>query len=475
MNKAMKKGTALLGAAALCFLAGCSGAPNFTGKALTDGQVGVEYRSSVAAGNADLFYDVDGESHLPRGLVLYDNGQLKGIPRESGSFTFTLVGVDPKDQPYRADFSMEIAPGKLAYQGAALPEGRTGEPYRQDLGTATGIAGITYAVKTGSELPAGLTLSEDGLLSGIPEKAGDVTLTVTASANGCEDVEAEFSFSIAQGVQVEENLGKIVFEKFTLPEGVVGEEYNQSIRMAYGVPDITYSFRFSSGKGLPAGLKADKDLGTIFGTPKDSTDGPITFKVTASAEGYESVTAKVTLNVADSYVVTNRFETEYVDIIPKLTGNGYSDSKTGRGMIQKVPAASNGCILGYMNKPTELTYTIYADKAASAELVLGLGSEVGDFTYDPSMFAISVNGEAVDYGTIDVKQIGSSEADFATKDYHIAPVIQLKEGENKITFNIKQSDKATGTFSAVGCLFDYIELLNADCELGWYARVGNLQ
>lgn len=476
MSEAIKRLLAFSVAAALLFLAGCSGVPAFDGKALASGKVGMEYQDSVAAGNGDMYYDLDAGSSLPKGLVLYDNGDIKGYPVEAGEFSFKLVMVDLEDNEYFADFTMYIEGGSLTYTAGAIPNGKTGEPYQQNLGTATGMDTIVYAVKEGTKLPAGLSLSKDGMLSGIPTEAGkNFTFTVVASAQGCENVEAEYTLSIEQGAEVSENEGKIIFESFTLPEATVGEPYSESIRLAYGVPNITYAFRFSSGKGLPSGLSADKELGMISGTPTDCTDGEITFRVIASAEGYESVTAYVTMSVKDKYVTTTRFETEYVDMIPELTGNGYSDSKTGRGMIQNTPLTSNGKILGYMNKPTDVTFTIYADETTSATLVLGLGSEVGDFTYDPSMFAIIVNGVEIDYGTINVKQIGDSEATYETQAHTITPIIDLVAGENTITFSIKASDKATGTFSAVGCLFDYIELLNASCDLGWYARVGNVQ
>ena len=448
----------------------------FEGKTLTDGQVGASYETSIANGNTDMYYDLDYDSVLPKGLLLYDDGVIKGIPEEAGTFDFKAVMIDLDDNEYYADFAFYVEPGKLEYTGVTLPDGTTGEPYQQALGTATGSSDIVYSLAEGAELPKGLTLTEDGILSGIPEEAADgLSLRIVARAPGCSPMEVEFPLSIAQGMQVEEDLGHIEFSKFDLPDAIVGQPYSESVRYAYGVPNITYSFRFSGGNGLPAGLDRDKDLGLIVGTPLDSTDGKITFRVTAEAESYESVTVKVTLNVVDPYVATTRFETEYVNTIPKLTGNGYSDSKTGRGMIQNTPMASNGRMLGYMNKPTDVTFTITAAEDTTADMVLGLGSEVGDYTYDPTMFSIIVNGEELDYGTIDVKQIGTSESTFESTPCAVAPKIQLKQGENTITFSIRQSDKATGTFSAVGCLFDYMELNNAACELGWYPRTGNLQ
>ncbi|MBR6966251.1 MAG: hypothetical protein IKH81_04135 [Clostridia bacterium] len=448
----------------------------FEGRQLVDGQVGTAYETNIATGTADMYYDLDYDSSLPRGMILYDDGVIKGVPEQAGTFDFKAVMIDLDDNEYYADFALYIEPGKLEYSGSALADGTTGEPYQQALNTATGSGDITYTVKDGTALPTGLILSEDGVLSGIPEEAGEnISVTVTASAPGCNPADAAFSLNIAQGAAAEENLGHIEFAKFDLPDAVVGQPYSESVRKAYGVPNITYSFRFSGGQGLPAGLDRDKDLGLVLGTPVDSTDGKITFRVTAEAEGYDAVTVKVTLNVVDPYAAATRFETEYVNTIPKLTGNGYSDSKTGRGMIQNTPKASNGRMLGYMNKPTDVTFTITAAEETTADLVLGLGSEVGDYTYDPSMFGIIVNGTEIDYGTLNVKQTGENEATFESTPIPVSPAIQLKKGENTITFSIRQSDKATGTFSAVGCLFDYIELNNANCELGWYPRTGNLQ
>lgn len=472
----MKKRLIAAFAALALLLASCSSILPFEGSTLPDGKVGVEYEASIATGTRDMYYDLDYDSSLPAGLILYDDGVIKGIPAEAGTFSFKAVMIDLDDNEYYADFSFHIEGGELLYTGGMLPGGKTGDPYMQDVGTATGMPQITYSLKEGTALPEGLSLSEAGVISGIPNEVGEnITVTVVASASGCDPVEAVFTLSIEKGAEVDTTAGRIIFEDFTLPDGVVGEAYSESVRLAYGVPNITYSFRFSSGSGLPSGLKADKDLGLISGTPTDSTSGPITFRVTASAEGYEDVTVYVTLNVADKYVTTTRFETEYVDTIPTLTGNGYSDSKSGRGMIQNTPLASNGHMLGYLNKPTDVTFTIYADQATTATLVLGLGSEVGDYVYDPSMFGIIVNGVEVNYGTISVKQIGDSEATYQSGALTVSPAISLNAGKNTITFSIRASDKATGTFSAVGCLFDYIELTGASCDLGWYARVGNVQ
>lgn len=472
--KKISKFLCLLLAACMCLtvVAGCSIFKAET--KLADGRVGVEYSDSVAAGSGNMFYDLAQDSSLPAGLTIWGDGAITGIPMEAGTFEFTAVAIGPDDAEYTAAFSMTIGSAELAYAGADLPDATTGEPYRQELGTATGMPGITYTLKEGSALPAGLTFTEDGVLSGRPTQAAEsVTFTVVASASGCDPVEATFTMTVLQGEQKDETLGYIRFADFTLPDGLVGEAYSQDIFRADGVPGITYSVRFTSGKGLPQGLSYDEELGLIAGTPTDSTHGPITFRVTARAEGYESVTVMVTLNVLDRYVATGRLEAEYI-YVNDLSGAGYSSAPSGTGLIQSTAGASNGFFLGYLNKALSFSFEFTASQATQATLVLHLGSEVGNFTYDPSMFAITVNGEEVDYGTFDVRQIGTDTSDFGFTAIEISPAVSLAEGDNVITFEIFNSDKATGTFNAVGCLFDCIEFTGYSGEIGWRPKVANV-
>ena len=173
-------------AAAVIFVAACAVKP-LVGKKLNDGKVGTEYSDSIATGTKNMYYDLDYDSELPKGLILYDDGSIKGVPEQAGEFTFKAVMIDLNDNEYYADFTMSIAKGSLNYTAVELKDGKTGEPYIADIATATGMPNITYAVKEGSTLPAGLNLSPSGELSGIPSQAADsVTFTIVASAEGCD-------------------------------------------------------------------------------------------------------------------------------------------------------------------------------------------------------------------------------------------------------------------------------------------------
>jgi hypothetical protein len=82
------------------------------------------------------------------------------------------------------DRKFDIASGRLIYTGqqppvittTSLPDGKVGTSYSQNLGTADGRPGV-WAIASGS-LPAGLTLSASGTISGSPSTAGTANFTV---------------------------------------------------------------------------------------------------------------------------------------------------------------------------------------------------------------------------------------------------------------------------------------------------------
>ncbi|MFJ8577434.1 Ig domain-containing protein [Micromonospora sp. NPDC093277] len=73
-------------------------------------------------------------------------------------------------------------------------EGTVGEAYSFRF-TAAGDSGITFSVAAG-DLPDGLTLAPDGLLSGTPKSAGSFSFTVKATGTATS-AEAQVTVSIA--------------------------------------------------------------------------------------------------------------------------------------------------------------------------------------------------------------------------------------------------------------------------------------
>ena len=464
-----------LGAALFC-ITGCSGNVKFEGKALEGAKVGEAYNQSVSIGQDGMTYELDYTDNLPLGLVLAEDGTITGTPEENGNFTFTIVAIDKKENVKEADFTLDVEKGAIAYQDAELPAGKQGEPYMQNIATATGMPSITYALTEGSTLPAGLELSETGELSGIPTEAMEkASFTVTASASGCDPVEAAFTLTVEEGEQTAsaENLGYIVFEGATLPDGEVGTEYNQSVRTAYGVPNITYKVKYIGGIGFPKGLSFNKELGVISGTPTNSTSGVMRFNVIASAEGYESVTAEFQLRIYDVYEATNKMEAEHIDV-SNLKGAGYSGSAGGVSMIQTYAKASGGRALGYLNTAATFSFAVESVADTDADVTLCLGTEWGDLTLTPKTFKVFINEEELDYGSFTILEKGAGN-DMEFQSFTLQPSVKLHAGENIVRFEIVDSEdtEGVGTATAKGPIFDYLQIDNASCEIGWRPRVAN--
>lgn len=475
-------------------LGACQGAQNkdipFVSKELADGKIGVEYHEDISIDDDEIFYEVDYDSDLPGGLFLDEEGIISGIPSEIGDFTFTIVAYND-DAEKNATFNLHIDKGTFIYTGKTLENAKEGEPYIADISMETTIKGTKYELEQGSNLPEGLVLDEEGKVSGTPVVHGDeFTFSVVASAPNYDNATATFKLKIEEcEPKLPEDLGHIVFEDFQLEDGLVGTSYSQSVGKAYGVPNIKYSIKYINGIGLPKGLSFDKNLFIVYGTPKTSTVGTMRFQIIASSEGYDSVTVNVLLRIYDVYVQTTRFEAEYIDV-SALTGSGYSSSPSGKNMIQSkndfgTNEISNGYCLGYLHKSIIFEFDFTSTEAIKANLILRLGTELGDIIFNPSLLEIKINGQALDYEEF---VLADHDKDSSTKDFSTIDVgeINLIKNDNVISFEIFELNEANnpyneplpdGTMKAKGPIFDYIELtkLSGTSEIGWRPVVSNIQ
>lgn len=145
-------------------------------------------------------------------------------------------------------------------------------------------------------------------------------------------------------------------------------------------------------------------------------------------------------NSLSSYVL----EAEYVDLEDAI-GAGYSSDQRGLGMIygQGTQAEidkgwSSGYYLGYTYTPEfTIDFVFTADKAATATLVLRLGSELGNLSLTPDIFEVKLNGTSIDYG--DMYIAGGVQNDMENVKFYdktVTATAELKEGENIVTLSV---------------------------------------
>lgn len=119
---------------------------------------------------------------VPAGLALGANCALTGTPTTADTYPVSVTATDsatPADTTTGpATITVQPMPA-LTFTGS-LPNGVVGQPYSQVLQASGGVAPYTYAVTAGT-LPAGLTLSTGGVVSGTPTTPGASSFTVTAT------------------------------------------------------------------------------------------------------------------------------------------------------------------------------------------------------------------------------------------------------------------------------------------------------
>jgi hypothetical protein len=165
--------------------------------------VGVVYSQQMtASGGSGSYTFAVLSGALPAGLTLTSGGLLAGTPTTVSSSTVTIEATDANGCPDVVSYVIVIAAATcpvMTVAPATLPVGAVGVAYRQQIAASGGTGASTFTVLSGT-LPAGLTLSAAGLLSGTPTAIVSSTVTIEATdANGCPGVT---TYTIAVGAAV---------------------------------------------------------------------------------------------------------------------------------------------------------------------------------------------------------------------------------------------------------------------------------
>jgi hypothetical protein len=146
-----------------------------TTASLGNGTVGVAYSAAVSAtgGVPPYTFSFGG---LPGGVTGLSGGSIGGTPTAAGTFSVTATVTDSKGATASKTYTVTIAVAPLSITSAAAPNATVGTAVSATFTAAGGAPPYTWSA-TG--LPAGLTLSAAGALSGTPTAPGSPSFTVT--------------------------------------------------------------------------------------------------------------------------------------------------------------------------------------------------------------------------------------------------------------------------------------------------------
>ncbi|MDB6076054.1 MAG: hypothetical protein JWO89_3694, partial [Verrucomicrobiaceae bacterium] len=255
-----------------------------TPASLVTGTVGSGYSQTLSAsgGAAAYTWSVSNGS-LPLGLALSSAGVISGSPTAAGSSAFTAQAVDANGCPGTKAYTITASCPTLSITPATIVSGTVGTVYSQTLTASGGTAPYVWAVSSGT-LPAGLSLSTGGAITGTPTSANGagVNITVTASDNNnCVVSKTYSNFKICP---------IITLSPASMPAPVVGVAYSQAITASGGATS-TYLYTVTSG-ALPSWATLNSSTGVISGTPGNTTSAIFTITATDvnSCPGSQSFT-----------------------------------------------------------------------------------------------------------------------------------------------------------------------------------------
>uniref|UniRef100_Q02BT6 Ig family protein n=1 Tax=Solibacter usitatus (strain Ellin6076) TaxID=234267 RepID=Q02BT6_SOLUE len=146
-----------------------------TTSSLPDATVNSAYAATLAAagGIKPYTWSVTG---LPEGLSATAAGAISGTPTAAGKFTVSVSVKDAAGTSAGQRFTLTIAPAAITINATVLPSGTVGAAYSATLSATGGVPPFTWSA-TG--LPAGLTISAAGSISGTPTVPGVFAFTAT--------------------------------------------------------------------------------------------------------------------------------------------------------------------------------------------------------------------------------------------------------------------------------------------------------
>jgi Bacterial Ig domain/Putative Ig domain len=171
------------------------------------------------------------------------------------------------------------ADNPLQITTSQVPGGTIAGTYSASFAASGGTRPYGWSLASGT-LPAGLTLSSSGTISGAPSVAGSFPITVQVNDAAAHSASANFTLQVTSaGAALQVTTGQ-------LPAGTTGGAYSTSLSASGGT--TPYSWSLASGT-LPAGL-ALSSSGTISGAPSVAGSFPLSIQV-KDAAGHSAAAA----------------------------------------------------------------------------------------------------------------------------------------------------------------------------------------
>ncbi len=335
---------------------------------------------SASGGTAPYTYTYGNTGSLPPG-VNFNNGMFSGTPSQIGTFTYTVNVSDSAGNSERVNYTFVIDPPNIVLAPTSLPDAKQYVAYSQQLTASGGAPGsYTFSLSSGA-LPAGLTLSSSGVLSGTMNTAGSYNFVVKATDSSPSP--GPYNGTQSYTFKIDPNVPTI--STASLPAGTVGTAYSQTITATSGVPP--YTFSVSSG-GIP-GLTLSSG-GVLSGTPTAGGSSSITVKVTDSENNSATQTytpsmgvPSITLSPANLPAAT--LHAAYSQAVTAQGGTAPYTYSLASGSLPPGLNLNNGVISGAPTSSGSYAFSVVATDSSG-----GTGPYTGTVNYTVNVSAPNI-------------------------------------------------------------------------------------
>ena len=324
---------------------------------------------------------------LPGGISLSSDGKLTGTPTKAGTFKFTVKAAYSSYSATK-ELSIIVEP-KITIKTASLQDAIEAKSYSVTL-SASGASGLKWTKSSGT-LPAGLSITSAGKITGTPTKAGTFTFTVKASYSSISYATKKLSITVKPKVSVTTS---------SLSKGSVGTAYSVTLK-ATGNPTINWTVTKGS---LPTGLVLSKS-GQIVGIPEK--EGTFSFTVQAK-NSYSSASKalKIVIQTGKPAITTSSLSGgtvgEVYNATLKASGTApFTWTRASGSLPNGLGLSTAGRIIGVPTKAGTFTFTLQVKNS--------LGTATKKFT-------IKIAAENASSKSSTLKAAASSESELSDKN-----------------------------------------------------------
>jgi hypothetical protein len=370
---------------------------------------GASYGQSITASGGTAPYSgfTITSGSLPAGLTFASSGTFSGTPTQVGTFNLTIKAQDSTTgtgSPFfgTQNFTLTVKPPVFVFTPATLDPATAGATYTQPVSISGGNAPYSsFVLGAGSALPAGMTLSPTGVISGTPTQAGTF-IVIVQNHDSTTGLGAPFTGKQTYTLTV--NGPNIVLTPSTLPGATAGATYSVSLGAGGGTP--TYSHFTVSNGALPGGLSLSQS-GLLFGTPtaagtfnftikaQDSTTGPA--QPYSGSQSYSLVIAAPQIGVSPSNLPAGEAYLAYNQTLAGTGGTApYSNFTISNGALPTGMSLSSGGVLsGTPTVAGNFTFTVQVQDSTTGPNIPYTGSQNYTLNIATDPVRVTVNTSAL--------------------------------------------------------------------------------